>query len=330
MLKRKLGRDGPLVSEIALGCWSFGGAYGPTDEAESHKTLTKALDLDIDFLDTANVYGNGVSEQFIGSFVKNNPNRFKIATKAGITRTPDTNERVFVNTEEHLRLALEKSLQRLGVEHIDLYYIHRRDADIPIEDVMQTLVKFKQEGKIGGIGFSEISPASLRRAHTVHPVMAVQSEYSLWVRMPELGMIQACKDLEVAFVPFSPLGRGVFAQTPPDPATFPDGDFRKNNPRFMAPNYEMSLKTIQPFREFAAAKGVTTPALALAWVLHRGNHLIPIPGTRSAGHLQEDAAGASCRLTPDDLAEIERMLPVGFAHGDRYSATQLIGVERYC
>lgn len=329
MLKRKLGSNGPLVSQIALGCWSFGGAYGPTDEAETHATLARAIDLDIDFLDTADVYGNGVSETHIGTFTKDNPGRFKIATKAAITRTPDK-VRVFVNTEEHLRTALEKSLKRLGTDYVDLFYIHRRQADLPIEDVMQTLVKFKQEGKIGGIGFSEISPASLRRAHAVHPVMAVQSEYSLWVRMPELGMIQACRDLGVAFVPFSPLGRGVFAETPPDPATFPDGDFRKPNPRFLEPNYSYNLKAIQPFRDLAATKGVTTPVLALAWVLHQGNHLIPIPGTRSATHLEEDARAASCVLSPDDLAEIERLLPVGFAHGDRYSEAQLVGAERYC
>jgi len=330
MSKRKLGRDGPLVSSIGLGCWSFGGAYGPTDETTSHRTLAKALDLDIDFLDTANVYGSGVSESHIGSFVKHHPGRFKIATKAGITRTADTNERVFVNSEAHLRDELEKSLRRLGADHVDLYYIHRRDQSVPIEEVTQTLAKFKQEGKIGGIGFSEISPASLRRAHAVHPVMAVQSEYSPWVRMPELGMIQTCAQLGVAFVPFSPLGRGVFTRTAPDPKTFPDGDFRKNNPRFLEPNYSFNLEAVKPFRAFAADKGVPTAALALAWVLHQGNHLIPIPGTRTAEHLEEDALGTSCTLTPDDLAEIETILPVGFAHGDRYSQSQLIGVERYC
>lgn len=329
MLKRKLGQDGPLVSQVALGCWSFGGAYGPTDEAQSHATLAKAIDLDIDFLDTANVYGNGVSETFIGSFTKNNPGRFKIATKAAITRTPE-NVRVFVNSEEHLRAELEKSLKRLETDHVDLFYIHRRDQSIPIEDVMGTLLKFKQEGKIGGIGFSEISPSSLRRAHAVHPVMAVQSEYSLWVRMPELGMIQACKDLGVAFVPFSPLGRGIFTNKLPDPTKFPDGDFRKPNPRFIEPNYGHNLKAIEPFRDFAASKGVSPATLAMAWVLHQGNHLIPIPGTRSAEHLAEDAAGADCSLTPDDLAEIERILPIGFAHGDRYSDAQMVGVERYC
>ena len=319
-----------MVSAIGLGCWSFAGAYGPTDVSESHATLARALDLGIDFLDTANVYGNGVSEQVIGSFIKDHPGRFKIATKGGIRRHPETNERGFDNSPEHLRTVLEKSLTHLGLDHVELYYIHRREQARPIEDVMETLVRFKDEGKIGGIGFSEIAPHSLRRACAVHPVMAVQSEYSLWSRFPELGMIRACKDLGVAFVPFSPLGRGVFAAKAPDPATFAKGDFRKNSPRFLEPNFSANMKALEPFKAFAAAKGATPAALAMAWVLTRGDHLIPIPGTRSVAHLEDDAAGAALTLTPEDLAEIDRLLPPGFAHGDRYSTKQWEGAERYC
>lgn len=330
MQKRQLGTGGPMVSAIGLGCWSFGGAYGPTDEAESHAALAAALDLGIDFLDTANVYGAGVSERVIGSFIRDNPGRFTIATKGGIRRHPETNERGFDNSPEHLREALETSLRNLGVDHVALYYIHRREAERPIEDVMETLVRFKEEGKIGGIGFSEISPASLRRAHAVHPVTAVQSEYSLWSRMPELGMIQACKELGVAFVPFSPLGRGMFAARTPDPAQFGDGDFRKNNPRFIEPNFSRNVEAIAPFKAFAAEKGTSPATLAMAWVLAQGDHLIPIPGTRTAEHLKEDAAGADLVLSEADLAEIARILPPGFAHGDRYSQAQLFGVERYC
>lgn len=330
MQKRELGKGGPKVSALAVGCWSFAGAYGPTDTSESHATLAKALELGIDFLDTANVYGNGVSEQAIGSFIKDHPGRFKIATKAAIKRDPETKVRSFDNSPEHLRTMLERSLGYLGVDHVDLFYIHRREAERPIEEVMETLVRFKEEGKIGGIGFSEISPSSLRRAHAVHPVMAVQNEYSLWSRMPEMGLIQACKELGVAFLPFSPLGRGVFAAKSPDPATFPDGDFRKPSPRFLEPNYSANLKYIERFKHYAADRGDSSIALALAWTLHQGNHLISIPGTRSPGHLEELAAAASIVLTPDDLAEIERILPRGFAHGDRYSDAQMIGVERYC
>lgn len=328
--KRQLGENGPFVGMIGLGCWSFAGAYGETDQAESHRVLARALDLGIDFLDTANVYGNGVSEDVIGAYLKDHPGRFKIATKGGIMRPPGTTERIFDNSPEHLRDALEASLRRLGVEYVDLYYIHRREQARPIEDVMSTLVRFKEEGKIGGIGFSEISPASLRLAHTVHPVMAVQSEYSLWSRQPDLGMVQATKALGVAFIPFSPLGRGIFATTPPNPETFGKLDFRKNNPRFLAPNYGHNLEAIRPFNSFAADKKVTPAALALAWVLERGQHLIPIPGTRSVAHLEEDAKAADLSLSADELAEIDRILPPGFAHGDRYSEAQQIGAERYC
>lgn len=330
MQKRQLGKDGPMVSAIGLGCWNFSGAYGPTDETESHTTLAKALDLGINFLDTADVYGSGLSERVIGSFIKDNPNAFVIATKAGIYRNPDTGIRGFNNSPEHLRTSLEKSLTHLGVDHIPLYYIHRREAERPIEEVMDTLAQFKQEGKIGGIGFSEISPASLRRAHTVHPVMAVQSEYSLWTRMPELGMVQACAELGVAFLPFSPLGRGIFAEKTPDPGSFDDGDFRKNNPRFVEPNFTYNVKAVEPFKALAHAMGVTAPALALAWLLAKGDHIIPLPGTRSPNHLAEDAQAASIRLTPSDLKEIDKHLPPGFAHGDRYSKAQMAGAERYC
>ncbi len=330
MKKRSLGHGGPMVSEIGLGCWSFGGAYGPTNESTSHETLATALDLGVDFLDTANVYGNGVSERFIGSFIRNHPNQFKIATKAGIYRDPDTQVRGFNNTPEHLRSELEKSLGRLGVDHVALYYIHRRDQTIPIEDVMETLMRFKDEGKIGGIGFSEISPASLRRAHAVHPVMAVQSEYSLWSRMPELGVIQACAELGVAFVPFSPLGRGMFGVKTLDPKSFPESDFRNGTPRFSAPNYDFNVAAIAPFKDYAATIGTTPAALAVAWTLAQGPHLIPIPGTRSSDHLSDFAAASKLELSADQLAEIARILPPGFAHGDRYSKAQLPGAERYC
>lgn len=330
MDKRQLGKQGPMVSAIGLGCWNFAGPYGPTDVAESHDTLEAALDLGIDFLDTSIVYGAGLSEQVIGSFIKDNPGKFTIATKGGIHRDPETNARSFNNSEDYLRQVLEKSLTNLGVENVELYYIHRREEERPIEEVVETLVKFKNEGKINRIGFSEISPSSLRRAHAVHPVTAVQNEYSLWSRQPELGVIQACRDLGVAFVPFSPVGRGIFATKTPDPTAFGKGDFRKNNPRFLEPNFSYNVKAIEPFKVLAADMGTTPSSLAMAWVLAQGDHLIPIPGTRSAAHLREDAAGVDLKLSTDDLAEIERVLPVGFAHGDRYSALQQFGAERYC
>ena len=330
MEKRQLGKNGPMVSAIGLGCMSFAGFYGATNETDSYATLASAIDMGIDFLDTANVYGNGISEKTIGSFLKQHPHEFTIATKGGIFRDPETNVRGFNNSPEHLRTELEKSLTKLSVEHVALYYIHRRDHNFPIEGVVETLVRFKDEGKIGGIGFSEISPASLRRAHAVHPVMAVQSEYSLWTRVPELGMIQTCKELGVAFVPFSPVGRGMFSDKTPDLSTFSDTDFRKKSPRFMEPNFSANVKALAPFKKMAADMGTTTASLAMAWVLAQGDFMIPIPGTRTEKHFREDVDGAALKLSAVDLAKIEQILPIGWAHGDRYSDLQLIGAERYC
>lgn len=330
MKKRQIRQDGKMVSEIGLGCWSFAGAYGPTSEAEAHNTLSAALDMGIDFLDTANVYGMGASETIIGTFLKGDATRFTIATKASIWRHPDTGARGFNNTADHLRGELEKSLSRLGVEHVALYYIHRRDPGVEIEEVMKTLLAFKAEGKIGGIGFSEISPASLRRACAIGPVDAVQNEYSLWSRYPDLGMIQTCAELGVAFVPFSPLGRGMFAPIPPVPDTFAEGDIRNGQPRFTEPNFSFNVKAVEKFKTLAAALDTSPVALAIAWCLGRGPHLIPIPGTRSAEHLADCAAGSSFPMTDEIMTRIEQILPVGWAHGDRYTHNQWVGVEGYC
>jgi aryl-alcohol dehydrogenase-like predicted oxidoreductase len=327
---RRILQSGKAVSEMGLGCWSFGGAYGPTTEAEAHDTLAAARDLGVDFLDTANVYGMGQSEQIIGSYLKGRTDLFTIATKGGICRDPDTGQRSFNNSPTHLRAELEASLTRLGIEHVDLYYIHRRDQSIPVEDVMGTLLDFKAEGKIGGIGFSEISPATLRRAVSVGPVDAVQSEYSLWTRQPELGLIQTCAELGVAFVPFSPVGRGMFTQSAPNPAQFSKGDFRIPNPRFLEPNFSHNLTSIALFRQLAQDLSCTPAALAIAWCLAKGPHLIPIPGTRKAGHLADCAEGSAFTMTDEILQAIEQVLPIGWAHGDRYSTEQRIGVEGYC
>lgn len=330
MQKRKIRQDGKLVSEIGLGCWSFAGSYGATTEAEAHNTLSAAKEMGVDFLDSANVYGMGVSERIIGSFLKGNAAGFTIATKAGIWRDPATGKRGFNNKADYLRQELEDSLTRLGLEHVDLYYMHRRDQEVPVEAVMETLLGFKAEGKIGGIGFSEISPATLRRAAAVGPVDAVQSEYSLWTRQPEMGMIQTCKELGVAFVPFSPLGRGIFAPTPPDPSTFEDGHFRKGTPRFTEPNFSWNVEQVGRFKSLAQDIGVSPVTLALAWCLSRGEHLVPIPGTRSADHLADCVAAATFNMNNETMAAIEACLPIGWAHGDRYSREQWIGVEGYC
>ena len=329
MKQRRLGQNGPLVGEVGFGTMSFAGFFGPADMETSHRALDRALELGVTHLDTALIYGPYVSEDWIGDYLRKNPaakTRVSIATKGGINPSP----RGFDNSKAFLRECLESSLQRLGVDHVDLYYIHRRDHAIPIEDVVETLVTFKSEGKIGGFGFSEISPSSLERAAKVHPVMAVQSEYSLWSRQPELGMIQACKRLGTAFVAFSPVARGVLTDVDLNPPSFAGTDFRKTNPRFVEPNFSWNLDRVAAFRAFAKARGWTTAALALAWVLRQGEHIIPIPGTRTPGHLAENAAASAITLTDDDLREIDRLLPPGFAHGHRYSDQQLSGVEQYC
>ncbi|WP_298260610.1 aldo/keto reductase [uncultured Litoreibacter sp.] len=328
MKQRLLGKDGPRVGAVGLGCMSFAGFYGDTDLQTSYDTLDAARDFGVDFLDTALIYGMGKSEEIIGSYLKANPNHgFKIATKGGIETQPT---RHFDNSEASLRRALESSLKRLGVDYVDLYYIHRREAERPIEDVTQTLAKFVAEGKIGGIGFSEIAPSSLRRAHAVHPVMAVQSEYSLWARQPEMGMIQTCAELGVTFVPFSPVARGMFADILPDPRAFKDGDFRKEQPRFIGENFAANSAILKQFGAFCASQGWSPAATAIAWTLDQGGHLIPIPGTRSRAHLQQLVEGDAITLTAETRAEIARILPVGWAHGDRYSDSQMFGIERYC
>ena len=321
--RRLAGRD---VGAIGLGCMSFGGIYGATDEAESFACLDAALALGIDHWDVAEIYGMGVSETVMGRFLAQTGARVSIATKAGIYATP---ERHFRNDEAALRRSLEGSLARLGRDRVELFYIHRREAARPVEAVMETLARFVEEGLVGAVGLSEVAPATLRRAHAVHPVAAVQSEYSLWTRQPELGMIEACAELGVTFVAFSPLGRGIFADTPPRRADFGPGDFRTANPRFTEPNYTANLAQVAPFRAWCAARGWSTAAVALAWTLQRGSHVLPIPGTRSAAHLRDLATAAALPLGPAEMAEIAALLPAGFAHGARYAPAQWPGVEIY-
>jgi len=327
MMKRQLGTDGPQVSAIGLGCMSFAGFFGPTDEATSQDCLAAAVEHGIDFWDTSNVYGMGVSEQVIGRFLKGSDAQITLATKVGIIPGPP---RRFDNTEDYIRSELDGSLSRLGRDRVELYYIHRRDPEVPVEQVAETMGKLIEEGLIGGWGLSEISPATLRQAHEVVPVRAVQNEYSLWSRQPELGLIRACEELGVAFVPFSPLARGMLGERPLDASGFREGDFRRANPRFTEPNLSHNQRAIAAFRAYVQGRGWTVSAAALAWILERSPNAIPIPGTRSRAHLEEWLGATEIRFTDADRAEIDRLLPPGFAHGDRYSYQQLVGVERYC
>ncbi|MEF3048149.1 aldo/keto reductase [Pseudotabrizicola sp. L79] len=326
MQKRQLGAGGPLVSAIGLGCLSFGGLFGPTTRDDSLRCLDAAWECGINFLDVANIYGNGLSEQVIGAWLASRPHRPVIATKASIVAGPD---RRIDNSRAHLRAELEGSLKRLGVERVDLFYMHRHEAGRPIEEVAETMAELIREGKIGGYGLSEIAPYTLRRAHAVHPVAAVQNEYSLWTRAPELGLLQACAELDVAFVPFSPLARGALGDPMLDPDLHDIGPFRSQIPRFSAENWPLNRERLLSYRSLAADLGHNPAALAIAWCLHQGPHLIPIPGTRSATHLRAWAKAAEIRLTTADLAAIEQVLPIGWAYGDRYNDDMAASVERY-
>jgi aryl-alcohol dehydrogenase-like predicted oxidoreductase len=327
MRKRQLGSGGPEVSAIGLGCMSFAGFFGATTEEESLACLDAAWDLGINFLDSSNIYGMGRSESVIGTWLASRKRDVVVATKAGIVPGPP---RRFDNSEAHLRAELDASLKRLNRDHVELFYIHRRDQEIPIEDVVGTLSRLIEEGKIGGYGLSEVAPATVRRAAAIHPCRAVQSEYSLWTRQPDLGLIRACAETSTAFVPFSPLARGMLSDSPPIPAEMRENDFRRTNPRFTAPNFGVNRQAIDRFSAFARARGWTTAAAALAWVLDCDGHLVPIPGTRTAAHLAEWKGADEIALTDEDRAEIDRLLPPGFAHGDRYTDDQMVGVERYC
>ena len=303
---------------------SFGGIFGDTNEAESLACLDAMLDQGIDFIDTANIYGMGISETIIGKWLTSRKPDVSIATKASFVPGPP---RRIDNSERHLRAELESSLRKLNRDHVELFYIHRREHARPLAEVVGSLSRLIEEGKIGGYGMSEIAPDTLRASHKIHPCRAVQNEYSLWSRQPELGMIQACKALGVAFIPFSPLARGMLGDIP---LAKPTDGFRSQNPRFTEPNFTENTNTINMFRAFCAQRGWTTTATALAWILAKGDHLIPIPGTRKAENLAQWAQATEIVFTPEDHAEIDRLLPPGFAAGDRYGDHQLLAVERYC
>jgi aryl-alcohol dehydrogenase-like predicted oxidoreductase len=325
--QRPLGAGGPVVGSIGLGCMSFAGAYGGAPEADCFAILDRCATLGVTLMDTANIYGNGRSEEILGTWLKANPGHpFIVSTKAGIVtgETRSTN-----NSKAYLRECLLGSLKRLNLSRVELFYIHRREADRPISDIMETMMGLMDEGLIGGIGFSEIAPATLMEALSFGPVRAVQSEYSLWTRQPELGMIEACRRNGVAFVPFSPLARGAIGDVDLNVAALAATDFRLTNPRFQTPHWDRNRAALARFREFALTKSHTAAALAIAWSMRQGDFMIPIPGTAKLKHLEQDVAAASIQLSSADLAEIEAVLPAGFAAGSRYAPSQWHSVEDY-
>ncbi len=331
-MKRRSFGGNASVSAVGFGCMSFGGFYGPTTEADSLAALARALDLGVDFWDTANVYGDGLSETIIGKFLaedRSRRGRITLATKFGISRTPD-GRREHDNSASHMRESLEGSLKRLGVDRVDLYYVHRIDRRIPIEDTVGELSKLVEAGKIGAIGLSEMAPDTLRRAHAVHPIAAIQSEYSLWTRNPELGLLQACEETGALFVAFSPVGRGYFSGLLQGVDAFEARDFfRHANPRFQGVNWRRNRDRLEPYLALARSWGVAPTTLAVAWTLAQWPNVVPIPGTRTAAHLEQCAAASDFELDAAKLAELERILPVGYAAGERYSDAQWNGIEKY-
>lgn len=327
MQQRVMGTGGPAVGAVGLGCMSFASFYGRADHDESLATLERAAQLGVTHLDTAVAYGMGLSESIIGEYTSANPGRFHVASKCGIIPQPT---RHFNNKRDYVRGAVEGSLERLRTDRIDLYYLHRRDQEVPIETAMETMAELVAEGMIGAIGLSEIAPSTLERASKVHHVAAVQSEYSLWTRLPELGLIQACERLGTALVAFSPVGRGLFGDVAIDVDQLGPHDFRRTNPRFSDEHYPANAAKAAELRNWCRERGWPTAAVAVAWGLARSPSIISIPGTRTAAHLEELVAADAVHLGPTEMDEIEAIMPVGWAHGARYSDAQNVGPEQYC
>jgi aryl-alcohol dehydrogenase-like predicted oxidoreductase len=322
MKRRLLGNSGIEVSAIGLGCWGMSGSYGPADEAESIATLHRAIDLGIDFIDTADSYGDGHNESLIGQTLERRRHEFVLASKTGWVKRsgPDGKEVIGVDGRpDRIRAACEASLSRLQTEVIDLYYLHRVDPGVPIEESVGGMAGLVAAGKLRFLGLSEVSEATLRRAHAVHPITALQSEYSLWTREPEETVMPACRELGIAFVPFSPLGRGFLTGAVAGREAIAPGDWRANNPRFSDENLVRNLALLRPLEEVAQAHGAKPAQVALAWVLSRGERVIPIPGMKRRTHLDENVAALDLELTPEELARLDAAFPVGAAAGDRYT-----------
>jgi aryl-alcohol dehydrogenase-like predicted oxidoreductase len=322
---RYLGKNGPRVSAMGLGCMSMSQAYGTRDDAESLKTLHRALDLGITFLDTADAYGEGHNETLVGEGIKGRRGEVVLATKCGILHG---GRKGLDGTPGYIRTACEASLKRLGTEVIDLYYLHRKDPKTPIEASVGAMADLVREGKVRHLGLSEVAPSTLRRACAVHPIAAVQSEYSLWFREPETGILPACRELGVAFVPFSPLGRGFLTETPLDRGALSADDFRLGLPRFEEENLKRNERLRAALQKLASAKGLTLAQFALAWVMAQGQDLVPIPGTKRVRYLEENAAAARVSLTAEDLAAVDAALAENPPSGERYSPETMAWVDK--
>jgi aryl-alcohol dehydrogenase-like predicted oxidoreductase len=319
MQQRKLGTQGLTVSELGLGCMGMSEFYEGRDDTESIATIHRALALGVNFFDTSDMYGPYTNEVLVGKALKEHRNQVFLATKFGIMRNEEKGFRGVSGDPAYVRQSCEGSLKRLGVDHIDLYYQHRVDPKVPVEETWGALAELVREGKVRYLGISEAAPATIRRAHAVHPITALQTEYSLWSRDPEDEILPTVRELGIGFVAYSPLGRGFLTGAITSPEEIPEGDYRRSSPRFQGENFARNLALVERVRQLAAEKTCEPSQLALAWLLAQGDDIVPIPGTKRRAYLEQNVAAIDVHLTPADLASLDEIAPKGVAAGERYS-----------
>jgi len=327
MKKRILGSSNIEVSELGLGCMGMSEFYGPSDDKQSLDTLEHAFDIGVTLYDTADTYGIGHNEELLGRFSQGKRDKLVLATKCGIVRQKGKYERSIDSSPPYIKSACEASLERLGTDVIDLFYLHRLNPDVQIEESVGALAELIADGKIKSYGLCEVSEKTLRRAHAVHPVAALQTEYSLWTRDPEQGILSVCRELNTAFVAYSPLGRGFLTGTLIDPKELADGDFRALNPRFQDENLERNIRLLDSVKDVASAHGCTAGQVALAWLLTQGNDIVPIPGTRRKKYLDENVAAADVELSREDMATLSEAFGAGTVSGERYTVEGMKGIN---
>jgi aryl-alcohol dehydrogenase-like predicted oxidoreductase len=328
MQTRQLGKKGPSISALGLGCMGMSEFYGPTDEAESIATIHRALDLGITYLDTADVYGPFTNEVLVGRAIRGKRNQVFLATKFGILRSADPNYRGVSGKPEYVKQSFEASLKRLGVDVVDLYYQHRIDPNVPVEETVGAMAQLAKEGKVRFLGLSEAGPKTIRRAHSVHPITAVQNEYSLWTRGPEDSVLPVCRELGIGFVPYSPLGRGILTGRITKLDDLAKDDFRRTNPRFEEANFKKNLELAHRVSQMAAEKGCAAGQLALAWVLAQGEYIVPIFGTKRRTYLEENIGALDVDVNAEDLKRLDQLFPKDIAAGPRYGEAMMTLISK--